>query len=558
MKRARNGSIISGTSVKVLMSVLLLAASWAGGFGQAPSPDFKTIPVDKKLSAFPDTFDLTSPLSAWISFSYLQLKGQESRMGTVSSQRIRAYFPSPDKADSPVSEKRRAAYLNTLVNEVIVYKDSVACVVSHPSEDDYSLRYMSREDGRWLNAGEDMGQSVDECRKAFAGKAELFYGFMKRIPVLARVPDDAAPFARYLKAQGRNPQAFMRDALARHPLVIYGEIHRRQWSWNFLRSVISDRAFAASAGTIYMEISAHKQGDLDAFLAKETMDPELVLDAFREVQTEGWPDKGMYEFLLEVWKINRSLPAAQRIKVIAADIPRPLGTFRTAEEQRSYFDRVMNRNQFMAETIERDIRSGRDARHRLFIVGTGHVYKSLPPGFASSASATQIPSAGALLSSRLPRGDVYAVFSHQPIVSNNGDIPGRLRGGVFDEAFAQSGDRPAAFDIAGSPFGLEPFDALPEVSYHPSAGTYADNYDGYVFLGPLADEPADYLLYELYSPDFVKELSRRATMENSTLQKWFGVEAATPEAIIAQAKKDHEGKKRWGSLPPLKTAKSGR
>ena len=60
----------------------------------------------------------------------------------------------------------------------------------------------------------------------------------------------------------------------------------------------------------------------------------------------------------------------------------------------------------------------------------------------------------------------------------------------------------------------------------------------------MADEPADYLLYELYSPDFVKELSRRAAMENSTLQKWFGVEAATPEAIIAQAKKDHEGKKR--------------
>jgi hypothetical protein len=276
------------------------------------------------------------------------------------------------------------------------------------------------------------------------------------------------------------------------------------------------------------------------------------------VQTEGWPDKGMYEFLLEVWKINRNLPAARRIKVIAADIPRPLGTFRTAEEQRSYFDRVMNRNQFMAETIEKDIRSGRDARHRLFIVGTGHVYKSLPPGFASSASATQIPSAGALLSSRLPRGDVYAVFSHQASIGNNGAIAGRLRGGVFDEAFALNGDRPAAFDIAGSPFGLEPFDALPEVSYHPSAGTYADNYDGYVFLGPLADEPADYLLYELYSPDFVKELSRRAAMENSTLQKWFGVEAATPEAIIAQAKKDHESKKRWGNLPPLKTTKSGR
>jgi hypothetical protein len=74
----------------------------------------------------------------------------------------------------------------------------------------------------------------------------------------------------------------------------------------------------------------------------------------------------------------------------------------------------------------------------------------------------------------------------------------------------------------------------------------------------LADEPADYLLYELYSPDFVRELSRRAAMDNSTLQKWFDVETATPEAIITQAKKNIEGKKRWGSLAPLKTSKSGR
>ena len=303
-----------------------------------------------------------------------------------------------------------------------------------------------------------------------------------------------------------------------------------------------------------MEISAHKQGDLDAFLAKETMDPELILDAFREVQSEGWPDKGMYEFLSR----SGSSIGSFRPKADQGHGRRHPPAFRHVPDGRRaevLLRPVMNRNPFMAETIEKDIRSGRDPRHGLFIVGTGHVYKTTPPGFASSTSATQIPSAGSLLSTRLPRGEVYAIFSHQAIISNNGTIQGRLRGGVFDEAFALNGDKPTAFDVAGSPFGREPFDALPEVCYQTSAGTYADNYDGYIFLGPLDDEPADYMLTELYSADFVKELARRAAMDGATVQKWFDIDEATPEAVIAKVRKDSEGRKRWAGLPALKTAK---
>jgi len=558
-RRSRLGFAGRGFSLKALLALSMLLLAFADGAGQALAPDFKTIPVDKRIGEFSDAFDLSSPLSACVSFNYLMLNGRESRLGPASSQRIRAFLPGPGTPDSRVSEKKRSAMLNAVVNEVIVYKDAVACVVSRPSEEYYSMRYMSREGGLWLNAGEDMGMSLDECRKTFAKKAALFYDYTKRIPVLAHVPTDAAPFAKYLKKSGRDPKAFVLEAVARHELVIYGEIHRRQWSWDFCRSVIGDRAFPDSVGTVYMEISAHKQNDLDAFLAKETPDPELILGTFREMQSEGWPDKGMYEFLLDVWRLNRTLPAAKRIRVVAVDIPRPYGAFRTAEEQRKYFDAAPNRNAFMAETIEKDIRSHRDPRHGLFIVGTGHVYRTAAPGFASSASATDIPSAGALLSARFPRGEVYSLFTHQAIIANNGSLQGRLRGGAFDEAFALNGNAPVAFTIAGSPFGKEPFDALPEISYKTITGTFADNYDGYIFLGPLDDEPMDYMLTDLYSDDFVKELGRRAALENTTLQQWFDIKEASREAIVAKIKKDTGGgKKRWGSLPPLKTAGAAR
>jgi hypothetical protein len=456
--------------------------------------------------------------------------------------------------DSVVSDKRREAILNAFIDEIIVYKDAAAAVINKGAQDYYLIRYLSREDGRWLNAGEDMASGLEEARRVFTQKAGLLYDFTKRIPVLSRVPADAAPFASYLRSNAREPRAFVLEALADHRLVVYGEIHRRQWSWDFWRSVVNDQAFAETTGTIYMEISAHKQSGLDAFLAKESLDPEFVLDAFREVQAGGWPDKGMFEFLCEIWRVNRNLPESRRIKVFAVDIPRPFGTFRTANEMKRYFESSPNRNAFMTEAVEKDVRSGRDSRHGLFIVGTGHAYKSTPPGFASSAAATEIPSAGSLLASRLPRGSVYTIFSHQAIISNNGSIGGRLRGGAFDEAFALAGNAPTAFAVAGSPFGREPFDALPEISYRTAAGTYADNYDGYVFLGPLDDEPADYMLTEIYSADFIHELSRRASLDGSTLQKWFRIAEATPEAVIAKVRSDTEGKRRWAGLPAVKAA----
>lgn len=369
--RPRLGILQGGFLMKALLALFALTIPFQEGFGQALSSDFKTISVHKKIGEFADAFDLSSPLTACVSFNYLMIKGRESKMGLASSQRIRAAFPDSEKPDSEVDEKLRAKYLNALVHEVITYKNAVAGVISEYRESLYSIRFMSLENGRWLNAGEDEGTSLADSRKDFLKKAGLFYDYTKRIPVLSRVPTDAAPFAKYLKKEGRDPKAFVLKALAKHKLVIYGEIHRRQWSWDFCRSVLNDRVFPESAGTVYMEISAHKQNDLDAFLAKETLDPELILGVFREMQSGGWPDKGMYEFLLDVWRLNRTLPAGKRIKVVAVDIPRPYSTFRTSEEQEKYFDTVMNRNAFMSETIEKDIRSNRDPRHGLFIVGTG-------------------------------------------------------------------------------------------------------------------------------------------------------------------------------------------
>lgn len=90
--------------------------------------------------------------------------------------------------------------------------------------------------------------------------------------------------------------------------------------------------------------------------------------------------------------------------------------------------------------------------------------------------------------------------------------------------------------MADSPFGNEPFDGIYEIKYNTATGNYAENFDGYLFLAPLENEPKAIPLTEIFTDEFVVEMQRRATvlgMENSRWM-WFGHRSSemTKENII--------------------------
>lgn len=155
--------------------------------------------------------------------------------------------------------------------------------------------------------------------------------------------------------------------------------------------------------------------------------------------------------------------------------------------------------------------------------------------------------AASQLTAALSQDQVFTIFQHIPIIGNNGHVYGKLRNGIFDYAFSTSGNKPIAFDLKNSPFGKEPFDALPEVSYNKMIGNYENNYDAYIFLGPLDTESDEYLFSDIITDDYLKELDRRAKMTNTSLEKWFDVDNATIENIKKRLQFDPD-KKRWKDL----------
>lgn len=232
-------------------------------YSQYDEKNTKSIEIIKKVNEYPNHFDLSSPLNSFITFKYLQSEGKQGLYQAVNSYRIKGFFPKPNSPNIEVNKKKIEDLLNTKIKEVIVYKDSIAGVITEYSEPMCIITYLSYEDGKWLNAGEDLGNDLNDAREIFKRKCNNFLDFVHRIKELKQAPIDTSSFITYLKKNGGAPIDFILNALAKHKIVIYGEIHRRKISWDFMKSVIISPRFIEKVGIVFMELSSDKQDEID-------------------------------------------------------------------------------------------------------------------------------------------------------------------------------------------------------------------------------------------------------------------------------------------------------
>jgi len=528
------------TGILAMLSICLYSQ-------QGQTNDFKTISVNKKIKDYPDTYDMSTPLSAYLSYMYLNVNGKIGLRAVSTTARLRHYMPDTNTPDIVPAEEAKEQILSLPIEEIIIYRDSVAGVFGKLNESLYLFRILSHEDGKWLNSGDNAGKSLEEVREMFRNMAPEYAGYIRAMSGMDEVSTDTLAFVNYAKKNGQDPKAFLLHKLANYQLVICGELHKRKASWDLLQSVLNDPSFAKNTGTVFLEMSSNEQDKLNQFFAGKTLDKELLLDIFRGVQTEGWDDRGMYEFVIGLWNLNQKLPANQKIRVLLPDIERPYSTLMTSEEFNDHFRNIKDRNEEMADNVEAGLKSRSDNRGALFIVGVAHAFKSrVAMGGGGSAPIGTIPkfSAGAQLKERLSDDNVYITFVHSAIVSNVGSGGGLTRKGIFDYAFAQTGNKPVAFNLKDSPFGKERFDSILELNFVEGIGSYENNFDGYIFLMPLRDEGAMYLLPELMSDDFLKELKRRAVLMGYDDWKEYGgrVKDLTIESVHKYYKEQSKGK----------------
>lgn len=486
-----------------------------------------SMPV-KNLSL--DSINLSTPMDYYKSRTWVRLTGRERYWQAISSSKFNFDKNAPDEA---VDDELRNYILNENIDYIVTYRDSVASIVCHTDGEDYVLlNHCWIEDGRWVNGGQAMADDLNDAQEVLLARLPQNYRNLPRIAQINKLPGDVAPFADFLRNIKTSPEQYVFDMLSSHKLVINGEIHRRKVSWDMLQRLISMPDFHKITGTIFMELPSWCQPVMDRFMESDTLEPEYILQIFREEQLNGWWDRGEYDFLCKLWKINRALPAEERIRVVLADYQIPYSRI-TSREEREKEDR----NTHMADIIERNISASKDKRNNLFLVGCAHAYKSDQAGIASAAYTRESENtAASQLVARLGENNVFTIFQHIISGDNSGNNKQPIRGGVFDRAFEINNNTPVGFSLAGSPFGKEPFDGVYEIKYNISTGSYEDNFDGYLFLHPIADEPKATPLTEIFTDDFVAEMQRRASVMgwDNLRGIWFGKKASelTKEYII--------------------------
>ena len=164
--------------------------------------DFKVRSIERRIVEYKDTFDLSSPLNSFLTFEYLIVNGKRGLQREASSYRIKSYMAKSGAPAVQINESKRNGILHRTIREVWTYKDSVAAVITDYVDSLCLIRFMSCEDGKWLNAGEDMSVTLLNARNVVREKSHNFLSMLRRVQCLKYVPSDTLSFVNYLNEAG--------------------------------------------------------------------------------------------------------------------------------------------------------------------------------------------------------------------------------------------------------------------------------------------------------------------------------------------------------------------
>jgi hypothetical protein len=154
-----------------------------------------------------------------------------------------------------------------------------------------------------------------------------------------------------------------------YPVVTLGESHWSQAKGRFYQSLVRTSGFADHFNTIVLECgSSRYQATLDRYMNGEDVSYEEIRHVWRDTtKAVGWESPIYADLLATIRDVNRGLPSAQRIRVLAADAPIDWSKVRSHSDWES----ALAGNDFFASVIEQEVLAKN--RKALVIMGANHV-----------------------------------------------------------------------------------------------------------------------------------------------------------------------------------------
>ncbi len=371
-------------------------------------------------------------------------------------------------------------------------------------------------------------------------------GVLSLLAGRADATDTGDAHDRALREQGREPVAFVAEALGRHDLLIFDDaLHNAREPWDFYLQLLRDARVRGQIRFVFVEVlPTTEQPAIDAFLASDDGDLARLARAFQDDYSGyGWRYETCLDLLRGVREINRALPEAERIRVVGVNPPIYWEGLHARQDYDLFMDTLATRDYAMYASIlsaSDDFRKGKG----LFLTNTRHAYARL----RDRAGRTMWNTAAFFHEWNPGRTMSLRVHNLTLRVEAARDATGprtaagmermqyrwaRAAEGRWDAAFARAGNRPVALPLAGNAFGAAPYEGNSMLSTRADQ-TMADAYDALVFLAPLESLHDSATTGFYFTPSFRKELRRRIELlEGDGLAAFLADEkAASVEAFI--------------------------
>jgi hypothetical protein len=300
------------------------------------------------------------------------------------------------------------------------------------------------------------------------------------------------------------------DAFDRTPIVALGERHSLQELADFLVALVHYPRFPQTVQAIVVEFgNARYQALMDRFIGGEAVADRDLRPVWRDVFSWAGTDAPIYEqFFRTVRAINRTLPAAPRIRVLLGDPPIDWQLVRDWQDIHPFLER----DRHFAGVVEREIMD--HGRRALLIAGILHMIR------LHQHNLSDRPNVVDLLDARYP-GMTSVIVPHVGFSHRNAELEPRLDPWPIPALAWVDGTwlgdlDPRILFLAGQP--AEDADRF-------AGRSLRDLADGYLYLGPRATLTRSHPNPAIYRGDaaYLSELERRRALfyASHTLEELF-------------------------------------
>jgi hypothetical protein len=311
-------------------------------------------------------------------------------------------------------------------------------------------------------------------------------------------------FAKWLDEKGMDPVEYVVGKCREHQLVIVGESHYVKDQVEFFSKAAVEAYHKTGVRVIALECANAEDNEKIARLVNAAeYDIKLAYEIARSQNWGTWGYKEYWDVMKTVWELNRSLPAgSESMTVIGIDkamdyqldflwregkLKDQPALMEKAEKQPSIYDR----DGWLADNLGQEILD--KGRKGILLVGFNHSFTHYGQPRWDKERKNVIGTwdrMGVLLYKKY--GDKvcqvgYHLKHEAPMKLREGDKGGEaLLTSFIEKIMAARGNKPAGFDVPGSPFaGLR--DNYNYYFYWEPDVRLEDLYRGYIFLKPQKD-----------------------------------------------------------------------